>query len=407
MTNLPTAAIVTIGTELTAGLRLDTNGQEIARSLAGVGFDVRVMTSLPDDADVVEAQLKALIGSYSLIVVTGGLGPTHDDITRQAAAGAVGRALYRDDAVAAVLAARPAAHERPDSRERMLLQADVIEGAAVLPAVAGTAPGQVVHSGDSTLLLLPGPPHEMRPLLDRFLSPYRPSQPPVRLRCTGITESDAGHAVIPAIAPFLVDFTLLAAPGDVEVILFARDGDASDLPAAAAAARGALGDACYSDDGSSLAETVQRLGREAGELIASAESCTGGLVAAALTDNAGASDVFTGAIVSYADDVKSGVLGVAPSILALHGAVSEETARAMAEGALEVCGASLAVATTGVAGPGGGATDKPVGLVWFAVARAGGTTEATSRRFGGDRSTVRRRATATALDVLRLTMERR
>lgn len=397
----PLAAVLTIGTELTAGLRRDTNGGEIARRLAEAGYTVGELRSLPDDERCVEAALRVLCASYSLVVVTGGLGPTHDDITREAAAGALGRTLVSDPAIEQRLLGLTLAHTLPRSREHLLRQALVIEGATVLPAAKGTAPGQVVQAGDCTLVLLPGPPAEMRPLLELFLSAASTAVAPVRFRCTGISESDAQHMVQPVLAPYRVVLTLLASPGDVEVVLFAEGDDARDLPAAAQAVREALGDAIYSEDGASLAETVVRLAREKGEQVTCAESCTGGMVAAALTDVAGASDVFPGGIVSYANEAKAELLGVPAEMLARFGAVSEEVARAMAAGALGMPGATLAVAVTGIAGPGGGSPEKPVGLVWFAVAHRDGRVKTVERRYGGDRAMIRTRSTAMALDLLR------
>jgi nicotinamide-nucleotide amidase len=401
----PTAAILTIGTELTTGLRRDTNGGEIARTLSAAGHTVRVLCALPDDPELVESTIAGLLSAYDLVVVTGGLGPTHDDITREAAARALGRGLSRDDSLAALLNALVSVHEHPDSRVQMLRQADVINGAVVLPAMTGTAPGQVIRTDAATLILLPGPPNEMRPLLETALGERTPSLAPVRLRCTGITESDAQHLVSPAIAPFSVDLTLLAAPGDVEVILFARGGDSADLAGAAAAAGRVLGDVCFSDDGSSLAATVVRLARESGARISCAESCTGGLVAGALTDVPGASDVFSGGVVAYANETKSEVLGVPADTISRYGAVSEETARAMAEGALRIPGATLSVATTGIAGPDGGTDAKPVGLVWFAIGQADGSVSTSYRQLSGGRDVIRSRATLAALDLLRRALQ--
>lgn len=397
----PTAAIVTVGTELTSGLRRDTNGGEIARALSDAGYAVASLCSLPDDMAAVEAILKTLTSTHALVVVTGGLGPTHDDITREAASQALGRPLVRDEAIAARLQQLALRHKEPRARAQMSRQADVLQGATVLPAVAGTAPGQVVPTPAGSLVLLPGPPNEMRPLLAHALENASPAAKPVRLRCVGITESDAQHRVEPVIAGLHVDLTLLASPDDVEVVLFPHDGDASDLDAAADAARSALGTACYSDDGSSLPEVVLALARTKGWRLACAESCTGGLLAAALTDVPGASDVFAGGIVAYANDVKSRLLGVPDGMLAQFGAVSSQTAEAMAEGALREGEATLAVSTTGVAGPGGGTDEKPVGLVWFGIADTEGRVRSFERHFGGDRDMVRRRATATALDLLR------
>ena len=402
MTVLRTSAILTVGTELTTGLRQDTNSTEIARMLADAGYVVRAALALPDDRALVAEAIRALMEAYDLVVVTGGLGPTHDDITREAASDALGRALLRDETIAMQLAQVAARHTQTASRAQMFRQADVLDGATVLPAVAGTAPGQVVSLDDGHgLILLPGPPHEMRPLLLRYLESRRRVPAPVRLRCTGITESDAQHLVVPVIADYAVELTLLAAPGDVEVVLFPREGDATDLESASAAAQVALGPACYSTDGSSLAETVVRLARERGEIIATAESCTGGMIASALTDVSGASAVFTGGVVAYDNAVKSGVLGVPTAVLDEFGAVSEQTARALAEGALALPGATVSVATTGIAGPDGGSEDRPVGLVWFAQARTGDETRAVEHRLQGSRSAVRARATLIALDMLR------
>lgn len=401
MNPLPTAAVVTVGTELTTGLRQDTNGGEIARALREAGYIVSSLSSLPDDIPAVETTLRALTALHALVVVTGGLGPTHDDITREAASQALGRALIRDEATAERLAAISHRHSEPRAREQMLRQAEILEGATVLPAVAGTAPGQVIPTHAGMLVLLPGPPNEMRPLLAAAVTGTALGVAPIRLRCIGITESDAQHRVAPVIAQYRVELTLLATPNDVEVVLFARDNEPADLAPAADAARAALGMSCYSDDGSSLAEIVLERARAAGVTIACAESCTGGLVAAALTEVPGSSDVFAGGVVAYANAVKVASLGVAPQTLDQHGAVSEATAVAMARGALGMGGATLAVSTTGIAGPGGASEGKPVGLVWFGIAHADGRTSAVERRFGGDRDMVRRRATATALDLLR------
>lgn len=401
MTHLPTAAVVTVGTELTTGLRQDTNSTEVTRSLTEAGFHVRETRSVPDDLPLLEAALASLVGSCDLLVVTGGLGPTHDDITREAASQALKRPLVRSEAVAEALCGLAVRHEHPSARTDMFRQADVLEGAEVLPAVTGSAPGQVITAGETRVVLLPGPPGEMRPLLARVLAAYTPALPAARLRCTGITESDAQQLVQAAIAGFEVELTLLAAPGDVEVVLFPSDSAPGDLERAAAAALAALGDFCYSTDGSSLAEVVIARAIAAGEGIATAESCTGGMIATALTDVPGASAAYIGGVVAYANEVKMAALDVPPGLLAQFGAVSEETARAMAEGALALPGATLAVATTGIAGPDGGTDTRPVGLVWIALGVAGGRVTASAHKLRGDRAAVRHRAMLIALDLLR------
>lgn len=402
MSALETAAVITVGTELTTGHRLDTNGAEVARALMNAGFMVAEIVSVPDDVDAIAAALKRLFDRLSTIVVTGGLGPTHDDVTREAAARVFGRSLRRDPEIARALAERVSAHREPASALSLLHQADVIEGAHVLPATTGTAPGQMLVDQGRTLIILPGPPHEMRPMLESVLAGRTASAPPITLRCVGITESDAGNRVLPALEPFTdVDLTLLGGPGQVDVILVSTSGDPKTLSDASAAALSTLGDSCYSTDGSALAEMVIRHAVERSVSLSTAESCTGGLVAAALTDVPGSSQVFRGSIVAYANEAKVAALGVDPVLLERHGAVSEPVARAMALGALHIPGATLSVATTGIAGPGGGSPHRPLGTVWFAVASADGTVAAERHRYGGDRTMVRHRARTTALDLLR------
>ncbi len=405
MPGKPSAAILTIGTELVTGQRLDTNGAEIASALHTSGYVVTEILSLGDDAAGCAAHLARLCAACELVVVTGGLGPTHDDITREAASQALKRPLVRDSGIAEGLSAVIGRHRDPDAAGQVLLQADVLEGATVIPATTGTAPGQVAATPGGWLLLLPGPPREMRPMLAGFLGEHRPGVPPVRLRCTGTTESDvqlAAQRVL--VGREGIGLTVLAAPMDVEVVLFDEGAGEGALSAAGCAIEKSLGNVCYSNDGASLAEVVVRLARTAGAKVACAESCTGGLIGAAITDIPGASDVFAGGIIAYSNDLKMAALDVPAPLLAQFGSVSGETASAMAEGAAGIAGATYAIATTGIAGPGGGSPDKPVGLVWFGLATPAGTS-ASSRTFIGDRTGVRIRATMTALDILRRALE--
>ncbi|MGB4592325.1 MAG: nicotinamide-nucleotide amidohydrolase family protein [Coriobacteriia bacterium] len=394
------AAIVTVGTELVTGQRLDTNTSEISRALMGAGYAVFEAVSLPDDIELVASILRELTGTYALVVVTGGLGPTHDDVTRDAAARALSRDLIRDPGIERGLHAVVARHTDIEAARQVFRQADVLRDATVLPAVTGTAPGQVISTPAGRLVLLPGPPSEMRPMLRAFMETEPTTTPPVRLRCVGMTESDVQVRAERALEGIEgIGFTVLAAPALIEALLFDDGAGEELLSSAERKVAAALGDACYSRNGSSLAQIVVGLARERGERIATAESCTGGMIAAALTDVAGASDVFVGGIVAYSDDVKISTLGVPAGTLARHGAVSAETARAMAEGALAL-GATLAVATTGIAGPGGGSDEKPVGLVWTGVATPAGS-HAFDRQLMGDRDGIRTRATIYALDALR------
>jgi nicotinamide-nucleotide amidase len=400
--NASTAAVVTVGTELVSGLLVDTNTSEVSLALVRGGVRVVEAVSVADDEAVLATTLRRLVADVDLVIVTGGLGPTHDDVTREAAAVALGIRLVRDPAIEAGLATWAARHTDARAAELVYSQADVLEGARVLPALKGTAPGQVVPTPRGSLVLLPGPPREMRPLLAALSAEWgRGATPPVVLRCSGVSESDVQVATQDVLAGRTdVDLTVLAAPGDVRVVLFDRGVGAGGLATVGRNVAARLGPVCYSTDGSSLAETVLRLARERGETLGSAESCTGGLVAAALTDVAGASDVFAGSIVAYSETAKIDLLDVPPGMLAQYGAVSEEVARAMAAGACAALGVSRAVAVTGIAGPDGGSETKPVGTVWFAVA-TGDTIRADELHFPGDREMVRLRSTAFALDSLR------
>lgn len=402
----PVAAILTIGTELVRGLRTDGNGPEIARALGAAGYTVTSIVSVADDASAIAAALEALAARHDLVVATGGLGPTHDDLTREAASHALRRPLVTDASLLERLTPAARRHEEAEAAERVMRQAQVLEGAEVLSAVTGTAPGQVVRAGRATVLLLPGPPREMRPLLAAFLAARAGGTPPVRLRCANVTESDAQVRVARALERHPgVGLTVLASPGEVEVVLFDEGAGAAALAEAGHDARDALGDVCYSDDGASLAEVVVGRARAAGVRIALAESCTGGLVAAAITDVPGASEVLIASIVAYANEAKVADLGVDPELIAAHGAVSAEVARAMASGARMRHDATHAVAVTGIAGPSGGTADKPVGLVWFALATTGLEAQTVSRRFPGDRAAIRTRSTVFALDLLRRALE--
>jgi len=397
-----TAAILTVGTELVRGLAVDTNTSEIARALSGAGVDILEAVSVADDEDILAAHLARCTALYDLVVVTGGLGPTHDDVTRQAAARALGLELVRDPAIAAGLAVAAARHGDARAAEQVYRQADVLAGAAVLPAVRGTAPGQIVPTPRGSLVLLPGPPREMRPMLEDLARTIAGSAAaPEVMRCTGLPESD-----LQLIAQDILDgrddieLTVLAKPGDVRVVLFDRGAGAARLHEAAAAIAAGVGEACYSTDGSSLAGVVLARARAAGLTIATAESCTGGLVGGALTAVPGSSSVYVGGAVTYSDEMKTTLLGVDPALIDACGAVSDAVAMEMAAGVRHVTGADLAVAVTGIAGPEGGSPAKPVGLVWFAIADAEGC-RAEMRRFPGDRDAVRERSVTTALDLLR------
>jgi nicotinamide-nucleotide amidase len=400
------AAIVTIGSELVEGLRVDTNTAEIARDIARCGFHVTEAISVGDDEQALASALRRLTSAYSFVVVTGGLGPTHDDVTREAAAAALDLPMQPDSELTAFLQPFLARHKDPRSAEQVLTQAMVLQGAEVLMPTNGTAAGQIVPTPAGSLVLLPGPPREMRPMLQRALSRYSAVRAePRELGVTGLAESDVQHGAQRALEAFPgIQLTVLAKPGDCRVILLDEGAGADGLERAARAVAAQIGEPCYSMDGASLAETIVREATARGLTIAAAESCTGGMVAAALTDVAGSSAVFLGGVVSYSNDAKVDLLGVSPADIEQHGAVSQVVADAMAQGACEGFGADICVAITGVAGPGGGSPDKPVGTVWFSIlSRVGAGTNAQSAVAwtGSSREAIRARATSTALDLIR------
>jgi len=412
-----TASIVTVGTELVQGLRVDTNTAEIASALAARDIRVIEAVSVADDAAVLADELARLVARRDLVITTGGLGPTHDDITREAASRALGTQLAEDARLVRLLEPIQRRHSDPQARARVLSQAQVLPGAEVIDFTTGTAPGLVVAvPGAATLALLPGPPSEMRPMLADLLGRYPfAGEEPRHLGVVGMTESDAQAAVERAIQQIEgVGFTILARPGDVRIVLTDLGAGAAGLERAAGLARDALGERCYATDQSTLAQVVVREAALRGATIALAESCTGGMVAAALTDVPGSSNVFLGGIVAYSDRVKKSLLGVPEGVLERHGAVSAQCVEAMAAGAYEAFdGPDVVVSVSGIAGPEGGSEAKPVGTVWFGVhcdtARGvSGTAERTHRgaRFRRDlgsksRELVRARATSVALDCLR------
>jgi nicotinamide-nucleotide amidase len=398
----PSAAIVTVGTELTEGLRLDTNSREIAAALSERGYDVLETASVGDDEGYLAETLVRLTSRLDLVIVTGGLGPTHDDVTRAAAARALDLGLTRDPEIEGKLQEVMRRHHDADAQVQVLTQADVLEGAEVIPATTGTAPGQIVPTAGGLLALLPGPPREMRGMLPRVLERGGGRRAAVReLGVVGLPESDAQVIAQRVLGDTGgIRLTVLAKLGDVRVLLLDRGAGETALDEALGSICHDLGDACYTTEGLTLAEVVVRSATSHRITLATAESCTGGMIAAAITDVAGASDVFLGGVVSYGNAAKSEFLGVPASIIERHGAVSAETVTLMGIGAQERFGADVAVAVSGIAGPGGGIAAKPVGTVWFDAHGPYGSWDVL-RTYPGDREAVRTRSTVFALDLLR------
>lgn len=406
-----TAAIVTIGTELTEGLRVDTNTSEIAHALSSAGIEVHEAVSVGDDEVLLAATISRLAGAYRFVVVTGGLGPTHDDVTREAASAALSRPLHLDERLAERLQPAASMQGSAAGSAQVLRQAMVLEGATVIDATTGTAPGQIVPTEQGFVALLPGPPKEMRGMLAAVLerAGVRGRAKARELAVALVPESDAQLAAQRVLdGRDDVRLTVLARPGDVRVLLLDHGAGDEVLDELVARIAQELGDACYTVTGESLPEAVVREASSRGVWIATAESCTGGMVAAALTDVPGSSAVFKGSIVSYSDEVKRSILGVDSTALAESGAVSAEVVAQMAEGVHARLEADVVVSVSGIAGPGGGSADKPVGTVWFGLLSSGPLRVPENahslevlRTFRGDRDAVRLRATTFALDLLR------
>lgn len=398
--------LLTIGDELLDGTVTDHNAAHIGAALAARGRLVARGTRLPDRLDALVPALREIAARADVCICTGGLGPTDDDLTLEALAAAAGVERRFDEEAWSRIERIYGERRPPESNRR---QATLPDGARPLYSEVGTAPGVEVSIGGCRFFALPGVPREMRWFVERYVLPaIEPG--PIRsrtLRFVGIGESDLA-ALIDGLALPGVDIAWLTPLPEVHVKLRAGDPDA--LAEATAAVRDATRAHYIGEGDIGLAEATIAACDAAGWCIGAAESCTGGLVGAALTDVSGSSAVFHGSIVSYANAVKHGVLGVPRWILdsPRYGAVSEECARAMAEGARRVLGVDATVAITGVAGPGGGTPEKPVGTVWFAwsgLPAADGAsadpTFAELRRFRGDRERIRRLAVAHALDRLR------
>ena len=404
------AEILAVGSELMDPLRLETNALHITGKLFEAGVEVGVRSVVADDAALLESAFRTALGRADVVIATGGLGPTEDDLTREAAAAALGRPLRRDGAIIEQLRARFARFGRvmaPVNEK----QADVIEGAAVLANRRGTAPGQKVEAGGRVVYLLPGPPSEMQPMFEEQVLPDIRARAGgavlVRrvLKIASMSESDVEQAVAPVYTRYQNPrTTILGGPGQVELHLTgeARSLDeAGERVAKLAAEIGqALPGRVYSEDGRELHQVVAALLRERSLTIALAESCTGGLLAERLTRVPGSSAFLDRAFVTYSNRAKVEVLGVEPAVIEQQGAVSEACARAMAEGARRASGADIAVAITGIAGPDGGTADKPVGLVFIALDGAAGS-RVRRLQFPGDRERVRDQATQAALEMVR------
>jgi nicotinamide-nucleotide amidase len=435
------AGILAVGSELLGTERLDTNSLRLTAVLDRHGVELRGKAVVGDSEEEIAAEVAALLRRVDLLLVTGGLGPTSDDVTREAVAAALGRELRLDDEVLAGIERRFASFgwKMPAVNRR---QALVIGGAEVLANPRGTAPGLRLEEGGAHIFLFPGVPAELDGLIAAELEPWLAARSggggreTAVLKAACVAESVVEERVAPAYGEFGREaITILAHPGEVRLLATAAGPPAerrARLQAMVKRLGELIGDALYTTDpAASLESVVGDLLRAAGQTLVAAESCTGGLLAERLTRIAGSSDYFLGGAVTYSNRLKSALLGVPEELLALHGAVSEPVARAMAEGVRARFGGDFGVAITGVAGPGGGSDAKPVGTVHVALAGPGpGGSAAPSGenasgrpsrsedgapdpgisgplvehrqvRFPGDRERIRWQASQLALEMLR------
>jgi nicotinamide-nucleotide amidase len=406
---LKTAACIAVGSELLGSSKLDRNSLRITEVLGRHGIEVVEKRVVGDSEDRLAAAVAELMERVDVVVVTGGLGPTADDVTREAVAKALGRELEHDHEVAGWVRGRYAAQGRevPDIAVRM---ARVVAGSRPLRNDRGAAPGLLVEHRGGLLAAFPGVPYEMERMLERDLEPELEARNPhvTRVRrellLGGVFESDAETRISHLYDRFgRENVSILASYGVLRLLLTAEGepGPAGrHVGRMERAFRDVLGDDVAGVDVAGLEEVVLEQLRDRGRTLATAESCTGGMVAARLTEVPGASEVFVGGAVSYSNELKEKLAGVSHALLVAHGAVSEPVARAMAEGARRRLGADWGLGITGVAGPGGGTDDKPVGLVHWAVAGPHRTV-ARHRVFDGARAVVREWSTNSALDLLR------
>jgi nicotinamide-nucleotide amidase len=411
--NRPRCLIVITGSELVRGDRTDLNGPFLAREVMRLGFEPARIEIVGDGEDELEDALRGGLGA-DLCVVSGGLGPTHDDRTVELVARAAGVELRLDEDLHSQIGSVSRAFARRSGRpyidfeHGVRKQATVPEGAIDL-GLAGTAPGLVLQTAHAVVVVLPGPPAELQRLWPRALEtkPIRAlleeTVPPDRryLRFFGASESAVARALAEAGGDGDgVDATICARDFEIHVDLLVDPGAEQRADELTRELAASLERYLFATDDTPVAQLVLEACRRRGLTLATAESCTGGMVAQRLTAIPGSSDVFVGSIVAYADGVKERELGVPVEILSTHGAVSAETAAAMAAGARARLGADVAVAVTGIAGPGGGTEQKPVGLVYVHAA-APEDERAADFQFPGDRDSIRRRATVTALHLVR------
>lgn len=404
------AEIIAIGSELLTPDRSDTNSLWLTEKLNSIGIEVKLKTIVGDDDARLEETIKDALRRSRVVIMTGGLGPTEDDITRKVAARALGRRLKLDEKVLEEISARFLSFGRamPQINSR---QAMVIEAAEVLANPNGSAPGMYIEYDNRAVVLLPGPPREMRPMYENFVQPKLLAKVgDVRvvrrvLRVSGLGESAIDERIAPVYTQYTnPQTTILFNRSEVEIHLTAQAKTEAEaellLDGLAGQIEERLGESIFAFRGETMEEVVGLRLAVAGFTLAVAESCTGGLISERLTEVPGSSVYFMEGVVTYSNDAKIRSLGVEAELISRHGAVSAEVAEAMAEGIRERAGTDFGLSVTGIAGPGGGSDEKPIGLVYIALADDA-HTEHRKLQLPGDRHLIRWRASQAALDMLR------
>ncbi|MFB3920317.1 MAG: competence/damage-inducible protein A [Terriglobia bacterium] len=404
------AEIIAVGSELLTPLRQDTNSLYLTDKLNSLGIEVRLKTIVGDDGERLAAVFRTALGRSQLIILIGGLGPTEDDVNRQVVAEVLGRPLHEIEEIRRRIESRFARLGRPMPPNN-LRQALVPEGADWLENKQGTAPGLWIEQDGIVIILLPGPPRELETMFEAACMPRLASlglASFIRSRVykvVGLPESEVDQRIAPIYGEYSNPATtILAVSGAIEVHLRARAGNEADAAALLSnlgdKIEAALGDYVFSSAGETLEEIVGMYLTMRQKTIAVAESCTGGLLSERLTRVPGSSGYFLGGGVCYSNELKTKLAGVPADLIQAHGAVSRQVAQALGEGIRLRTGASIGVGVTGIAGPGGGTTEKPVGLVFIALADERGT-QVREFRFPGDRDRIRNWATTAALEIIR------
>jgi len=405
------AEIIAVGSELLTPDRVDTNSLFLTEELNKLGIEVLRKTIVGDNRELLAEAFRDALNRVPVVIASGGLGPTEDDLTRETVAELLGRKLHRNDEVVRVIEARFRSFKR-EMPEVNLRQAMVPEGAEVLDNPRGTAPGLWLEDQGRMIALLPGPPRELKPLfLEQVLPRLQRRVSGVRmfhreLRVTGLGESHVEERIKPIYTRFTeVNTTILAAPGEVQIHLRIWSEDATQanttLDEIIRSLELALGDRIFAHSDATLEEVVAEILTTNRSTIAAAESCTGGLLAERLTRIPGSSSYFLGGVVCYSNELKTAWADVPAEVIAAKGAVSSEVAIALAEGIRRRVGSALGVGITGIAGPGGGSEEKPVGTVHIALSTSAGVKERVIH-LPGDRDMIRLYASQVALDMVRM-----